>query len=70
MIVCNVTFQRIKSIVTKTNRKFEINKVWFELLRAESSFWSDGDWEYVGKTYEILQEPTGEAVVTSIDGGK
>ncbi|MDN5279836.1 MAG: hypothetical protein PWR01_3801 [Clostridiales bacterium] len=70
MIVCNVSFQRIKSIVTKTNRKFEINKVWFELLRAKSSFWSDDDWQVVGKTYEILQEPTGEAVVTGIEGGK
>jgi len=68
MIVCNVTFQRIKSIVTKTNRKFEINKVWFELLRAKSSIWSEGAWETVGKTYEIMQEPTGEAVVTGIEG--
>lgn len=68
MIVCNVTFRRVKSIVTKTNRKFEINKVWFELLRAKSSFWSDEDWHLVGKTYEILQEPTGEAVVTGIEG--
>ncbi len=68
MIVCNVSFQRIKSIVTKTNRKFEINKVWFELLRAKSSFWSEGAWEVTGKTYEILQEPTGEAVVTGIEG--
>lgn len=70
MIVCNVTFQRIKSIVTKTNRKFEINKVWFELLRAKSSIWSESAWETVGKTYEIMQEPTGEAVVTGIEGAK
>lgn len=70
MIVCNVSFQRIKSIVTKTNRKFEINKVWFELLKAKSSGWSTGPWEICGKTYEILQEPTGEAVVTGIEGGK
>jgi hypothetical protein len=69
MIVCNVSFQRIKSIVTKTNRKFEINKVWFELLRAKSSIWSDSEWELTGKTYEILQEPTGESVVTGIEGG-
>lgn len=68
MIVCNVSFQRIKSIVTKTNRKFEINKVWFELKRAKSSGWSTGEYEVVGKTYEILQEPTGEAVVTGIEG--
>ncbi len=66
MIVCNVSFQRINAITTKTNRKFEINKVWFELLRAKTSGWSTGDWEYTGKTYEILQEPTGEEVVTGI----
>ncbi|GAB1352040.1 MAG TPA: hypothetical protein PLK28_13125 [Candidatus Rifleibacterium sp.] len=70
MIVCNVSFQRIKSIVTKTNRKFEINKVWFELLRSKSSSWSNSNavWELTGKTYEILQEPTGEEVVTGIEG--
>jgi len=70
MIVCNVSFQRIKSIVTKTNRKFEINKVWFELLRSKSSSWSSSNavWELTGKTYEILQEPTGEEVVTGIEG--
>lgn len=69
MIVCNVSFQRIKSIVTKTNRKFEINKVWFELLHTKSSSWSNnGAWEICGKTYEILQEPTGEEVVTGIEG--
>lgn len=66
MIVCNVSFQRIKAITTKTNRKFEINKVWFELLRAKSSWGSNVNWEPVGKTYEILQEPTGEEVVTGI----
>lgn len=67
MIVCDVSFQRIKAITTKTNRKFEINKVWFELLRAKSSVWSTGDWEKCGKTYEILQEPTGEMVVTGLE---
>lgn len=66
MIVCNVSFQRIKAITTKINRKFEINKVWFELLRTKSSSWSEPVWELCGKTYEILQEPTGEDVVTSI----
>lgn len=68
MIVCNVSFQRIKAIVTKTNRKFEVNKVWFELLRSKSSSWSNSAaWEPCGKTYEILQEPTGESVVTGIE---
>ncbi len=69
LLVANVSFQRIKAIVTKTNRKFEVNKVWFELLRTKSSSWSNNaTWEPCGKTYEILQEPTGEAVVTGIEG--
>ncbi|HNX76138.1 MAG TPA: hypothetical protein PLM07_02795 [Candidatus Rifleibacterium sp.] len=69
MLVANVSFQRIKAIVTKTNRKFEVNKVWFELLRSKSSSWSNSAvWEACGKTYEILQEPTGESVVTGIEG--
>ncbi len=67
MLVCNVSFQRIKSIVTKTNRKFEVNKVWFELLRAKSSWSNNVAWEACGKTYEILQEPTGEEIVTGIE---
>lgn len=66
MIVFKVTFQLVKAIVTKTNRKFEINKVWFELMRAKSSGFSTGPWELVGKTYEILHEPTGEDIVTGI----
>lgn len=64
--VCKVTFTRVKAITTKTNRKFEVNKVWFELLRAKVSGWSTGPWEVCGKTYEILHEPTGEEVVTGI----
>lgn len=69
MFVANVSFQRIKSIVTKTNRKFEVNKIWFELLRTKSSSSSSNAvWENTGKTYEILQELTGEEVVTGIEG--
>lgn len=66
MIVCNVSFQRINAITTKTNRKLEINKVWFELLRAKSNWSNNASWEPTGKTYEILEEPTGEEVVTGI----
>ncbi len=66
MICLKVSFQLIKAIVTKTNRKFDVNKVWFELLRAKISGWSTGPYEVCGKTYEILQEPTGEEVVTGI----
>jgi len=39
-------------------------------LRSKSSSWSNSNavWELTGKTYEILQEPTGEEVVTGIEG--
>lgn len=66
MICVEVSFQRVKTIATKTNRKFEVNKIWFELLRAQSGAWSTGPWEVCGKTYEIVHEPTGEEVVTNI----
>lgn len=66
MIVCKVSFTRVKAITTKTNRKFEVNKIWFELMRAKVSGWSTGPWELCGKTYEILHEPTGEEVVIGI----
>jgi len=70
MIVVKVTFTRVKAITTKTNRKFEVNKIWFELLRAKVSGWSTGPWETCGKTYEIINEPTGEDVVIGISAQK
>ncbi|MFZ2955555.1 MAG: hypothetical protein WA705_01465 [Candidatus Ozemobacteraceae bacterium] len=70
MFVVKVSFQLIKSLVTKTNRKFEVNKIWFELLRSKDSGWGNaGTWEPVGKTYEIINEPTGETVTTEIKEG-
>lgn len=66
MFVAKVSFVRVKTITTKTNRKFEVNKIWFELLHAKVSGWTTGPWEVCGKTYEILHEPTGEEVVTGI----
>lgn len=70
MFVVKVSFQVIKAIVTKTNRKFEVNKIWFELLRAKDNGWGNtGPWEPVGKTYEIINEPTGEEVVVNVSQG-
>lgn len=66
ILLAKVSFQVIKTITTKTNRKFDVNKIWFELLRAKSSGWSTGAWEACGKTYEIINEPTGEEVVTGV----
>jgi hypothetical protein len=70
MIVAKVSFQVIKAIVTKTNRKFEVNKIWFELLRTKSSSSSNATWEVCGKTYEIINEPTGEDIVTGVNQAK
>jgi hypothetical protein len=67
MFVADVSFEVVKSLVTKTNRKFEVNKIWFELLRAKVSGYSTGPYEVCGKTYEIINEPTGEEVVTNIN---
>ncbi|HNW36963.1 MAG TPA: hypothetical protein PKM25_18635, partial [Candidatus Ozemobacteraceae bacterium] len=66
LICAKVSFQVIKTITTRTNRKFDVNKIWFELLRAKSSGWSNGPWEVCGKTYQIINEPTGEEVVTGV----
>lgn len=65
-LVCKVTFNRVKSLVTKINRKFDVNKVWFELWRAKYNGFTTGPWELCGKTYEIIYEPSGENVVTEI----
>lgn len=66
LLLAKVSFQVIKTITTRTNRKFDVNKIWFELLRAKSNGWSTGEWEACGKTYEIINEPTGEEVVTNV----
>ena len=66
-LVFDVSFRRTTEITTKTVRRFDINKIWFELLRARSSFWGTGDWHLVGETYEIHHEPTGENVVTDLE---
>lgn len=70
IFVAKVSFETVKTISTKTNRKFDVNKIWFELLRAKASNWgTPGPWEVCGKTYEIINEPTGEEVVTGIKEG-
>jgi len=67
MLVFHITLETTQTVVTKANRKYEVNKVWFELLRSKGSGWgSSGSWEACGKTYQILQEITGEVVVTQV----
>lgn len=67
MIVVDVTFSTAQTIFTKANRKYEVNKVWFELQRSSDAGWHNaGTWETVGKTYQIMMDPTGEAVTTEV----
>lgn len=62
-----ITFQASQDLVIKTHRRFEVSKIWFELLRAKGdAWWTTGPWEVCGKTYEILDEPTGDADVTDV----
>lgn len=67
MLVFDVSFRRTTEITTKTTRRFDINRIWFELLRARSTFWGTGEWNLVGETYEIHHEPTGTSVVTELN---
>lgn len=66
LLVVNISFEAVKSLVTKTQRRFEINKVWFELFRRKTSYSSSAPWDLVGKTYVIMQEPTGDQIVTGV----
>ncbi|MBF0544350.1 MAG: hypothetical protein HQM08_07950 [Candidatus Riflebacteria bacterium] len=67
MIVFNVSFTLNKTITTRMKRKFEINRIWFELYKAPQT-WNPANakWELIGKTYEILQDPTGDEFVVDM----
>ncbi|MFZ2956028.1 MAG: hypothetical protein WA705_03930 [Candidatus Ozemobacteraceae bacterium] len=69
MIVVEVAFSTSETIFTRTNRKYDVNKVWFELLRSSDAGWNNnnGTWEAVGNTYQIMMDPTGEAVTTQVE---
>ncbi|MBF0406891.1 MAG: hypothetical protein HQM10_06035 [Candidatus Riflebacteria bacterium] len=68
-IVFKVSFVVGKKIFTKTSRRYEIIKTWFELSRAKDNGWGNtGPWEVCGQTYELINEPTGDApVVVSLN---
>lgn len=60
-----ITFQASQNLVIKTRRRFEVTKIWFELKRAKGDpWWTTGPWEAVGRTYEIVDEPTGDVELT------
>ncbi len=58
-----VSFQVSKTLVTTCQRKYERNKVWFELYHAKKDYFWEPQWEKCGETYEFFEEPTGEEVV-------
>lgn len=67
MIVVDVAFTAAETIFTKTNRKYDVSKVWFELLRSNDAGWhNSGTWEVVGKTFQIMMDPTGETITTEV----
>lgn len=62
-----VSFQASQNIVIKAKRRFEVNKIWFELLRAKGDpWWTTTPWEVCGRTYEIVNEPTGDVDVFGV----
>ncbi|MBF0406731.1 MAG: hypothetical protein HQM10_05235 [Candidatus Riflebacteria bacterium] len=67
MFVFNVSFSLMKTMVTKRKRKYEVNKIWFELHKSKTAWGTDGEWELCGKTYEIIQDPTGDEFVSQIE---
>jgi len=65
MIVAHVSLETSETVATRANRKYDVTKVWFELLRSKDAGWhNSGTWEKCGKTYEIMQDPTGEVITT------
>ena len=66
LLAVKVKFTASSMLRTVTRRKYEVNRVWFELLRAQGGIWNQGPWETCGQTYVVIQEPTGEYVTTSV----
>ena len=67
IVICaKVKFETKEGITIKTKKKIGEFKLWFELLKAKKTIWSDPKWEPAGKTYEFFEEPTGEEVTTGV----
>ncbi|MDD5089924.1 MAG: hypothetical protein PHQ23_03310, partial [Candidatus Wallbacteria bacterium] len=58
--------ETVKTICTV---KFQKDKVWFNLYRAQETWWgmSHADWEQIGKTYTIMEEESGLPVIETPD---
>ena len=58
-----VSFQVRTALVTTCQRKYERNKIWFELYHASKHYFWEPIWELCGETYNFFEEPSGEEVV-------
>ena len=58
----NVKFEAMATITTISKRKYDLTKVWFELLRNKYSIFVN-KWEVCGKTYEMHEFYTGSEVI-------
>lgn len=65
VMAVKVTWNNSTQITTRTKKKIGHYKIWFELWRAKKT-WGSAEWELTGKTYELLEEATGEEVTVSM----
>lgn len=53
-----------QTLETEMTVKYQQTKAWFELYKAPKSLFGTPNWTLCGKTYQIVEEGTGEQVVT------
>lgn len=58
-----VKFMTLATITTVSKRKYDLTRVWFELLRNKYSILMPSKWEVCGKTYEMHEFYTGSEVI-------
>lgn len=65
VLVVDVSFETKSSFTTKCRKKYQDSKVWYELLRRKSGWFSQGAWENCGETWLMKNEPTGHEVLAA-----
>jgi hypothetical protein len=59
-VICyKVKFMTLATITTVSKKKYDLTRVWFELLRNKYSILMPSKWEVCGKTYEMHEFYTG-----------
>lgn len=67
LVYCaKVKIKTTTSLTFHTKKKYGHYKKWFELFKAEKTWFSDPVWEKCGTTYVNFVEPTGEEVASSL----